>query len=92
MNTINNADPHNLEIWLKVNEKERQRGNTKDMLFKIPKLVSYISHMMTLEENDIILTGTIPGVASVKHGDVITAGITDHCEMKFAVQEYKHKL
>ncbi len=68
-------DPHNLEIGLKVNGEVRQRGNTSQMLFKIPEIISYISSIMTLESGDIIATGTPEGVGRIEHGDVIEAWI-----------------
>ena len=68
-------DPHNALIWLKVNNQFRQRDNTELMLFQIPRLVSDISKVMTLEKGDLILTGTPKGVGSVVTGDVMTAGI-----------------
>jgi acylpyruvate hydrolase len=46
-----------LELWLEVDGKLRQKGNTKDMIFSIPVLISYISSIMTLNEGDVILTG-----------------------------------
>ncbi|RVW99019.1 putative acylpyruvase FAHD1, mitochondrial [Vitis vinifera] len=51
------SDPDNLELWLKVDGEIRQKGSTKDMIFKIPFLISYISSIMTLLEGDVILTG-----------------------------------
>ncbi len=68
-------DPGNLEIWLRVNGEMRQRGNTGEMLFKIPRLIEYISAIMTLEPGDIIATGTPSGVGPLEHGDVIEAHI-----------------
>jgi len=53
----------------------RQNGNTKDLIFKIPHLISYISHVMTLEPGDLILTGTPEGVGPVNAGQVISAGL-----------------
>ena len=61
-------DPQNVRLWLKVDEELRQDGNTNDMIFTIPHLISYISHVMTLEEGDLILTGTPSGVSPVKKG------------------------
>ncbi|KAK7374737.1 hypothetical protein VNO80_08174 [Phaseolus coccineus] len=49
-------NPDFLELWLKVDEEIRQKGSTKDMIFKIPFLISYISSVMTLFEGDVILT------------------------------------
>jgi acylpyruvate hydrolase len=50
-------DPHNVEVWLKVNGEYRQRGNTKDMIFSIPEVISYTSRYITLYPGDLILTG-----------------------------------
>lgn len=78
------ADPHSLRLWLKVNEEMLQDSNTDDMVFKIPKLVSYLSQFMTLLPGDVISTGTPFGVGLgfkppryLKPGDVIELGI-DH--------------
>lgn len=50
-------DPHNVDLWLRVNGDMRQNGNTKDMIFSIPELISYVSSIMTLETGDVLLTG-----------------------------------
>ncbi|XP_039023394.1 probable acylpyruvase FAHD1, mitochondrial isoform X2 [Hibiscus syriacus] len=78
-------DPDNLELWLKVDGEIRQKGSTKDMIFKIPYLISYISSIMTLFEGDIILTGTPQGVGPVMVGQKITAGITGLVDVRFDV-------
>ncbi|PWN39717.1 hypothetical protein IE81DRAFT_259205 [Ceraceosorus guamensis] len=69
------ADPHNVRLWLAVNEAMKQNGNTQDMIFDIPHLLEYISSIMTLEVGDLVLTGTPQGVGRVVAGDVITAGL-----------------
>ena len=76
------ADPHNLDLWLKVNGEAMQSSNTSDLIFNIPQLVSYISRFMTLIPGDIISTGTPSGVGLgldppryLKPGDVIELGI-----------------
>jgi acylpyruvate hydrolase len=51
-------DPHNIELWCSVNGVARQRGSTKDMIFNVPTLLSYISTYFTLEPGDVVLTGT----------------------------------
>lgn len=79
-------DPHNVELWCDVNEEVRQRGNTKDMIFTVPYLVSYISQYFTLEPYDVILTGTPAGVGPVSSGDVIKGGIKDLLQFSFKVQ------
>jgi 2-keto-4-pentenoate hydratase/2-oxohepta-3-ene-1,7-dioic acid hydratase in catechol pathway len=55
-------DPQALSMWLDVNGKRRQTGNTKTMIFGVAHLVSYISRFMTLMPGDLITTGTPPGV------------------------------
>jgi len=55
-------DPQNLGMWLEVDGKRMQTGSTKTMIFGVAKLVSYVSHFMTLHPGDIISTGTPPGV------------------------------
>ncbi|CAL0325396.1 unnamed protein product [Lupinus luteus] len=76
-----------LELWLKVDDEIRQKGSTKDMIFKIPFLISHISSVMTLFEGDVILTGTPQGVGPVKEGQTITAGITGLVDVKFTVEK-----
>jgi len=56
------ADPQALNLWLKVNGKTYQEGNTSNMIFGVYHLISYISRFMTLYPGDIISTGTPPGV------------------------------
>ena len=75
-------DPHNLNMWLKLNGKTMQDSNTSDLIFGIPKLVSYISEFMTLLPGDIISTGTPFGVGLgldpqifLKEGDEMELGI-----------------
>lgn len=75
-------DPHNMELWLTKNGEEKQRSNTKHMLFKIPTLISDLSSGMTLEPGDVIATGTPSGVGAGSDpqewmwpGDVIECGV-----------------
>ncbi|KAJ8981567.1 hypothetical protein NQ317_009827 [Molorchus minor] len=53
-------DPHNVALWCSVNGKERQNGCTSDMAFNIPALISFISQYISLEPNDLILSGSPP--------------------------------
>ncbi len=55
-------DPQALPLWLEVDGKRMQNGTTRTMIFGVAKLVSYVSHFMTLHPGDIISTGTPPGV------------------------------
>ncbi|MGW9685725.1 fumarylacetoacetate hydrolase family protein [Flagellimonas sp. 2504JD1-5] len=75
-------DPHNLNLWLKLNGETMQNSNTSDFVFNIPHLVSYISQFMTLLPGDIISTGTPFGVGLglnppkyLKPGDIVELGI-----------------
>ena len=68
-------DPHNVELYLTVNNEHRQADNTELMLFRIPRILSDISKVMTLEKGDIVLTGTPKGVGPVVPGDVMRAGL-----------------
>ena len=75
-------NPHNLRLWLKLNGKTMQDSNTSDLIFGIPKLVSYISEFMTLLPGDVISTGTPFGVGLglepqkyLKDGDIMELGI-----------------
>jgi len=69
-------DPHNLRLWLKIDGETRQDGTTADMIFPIPRLIEHVSSIMTLEEGDLLLTGTPSGVGPVRPGDNITAGLS----------------
>ncbi|WP_305044149.1 fumarylacetoacetate hydrolase family protein [Geoalkalibacter sp.] len=69
------ADPHDLKIRLWVNGELRQDGHTGQMIHRIPEIIAYVSAIFTLEEGDIILTGTPAGVGPVRGGDRIHAEI-----------------
>ena len=56
------ADPHNLDISLTINGETLQRSNTKNLIFRIPDLIEYLSAVFTLESGDVISTGTPAGV------------------------------
>jgi len=76
-------DPQALDMWLDVNGKRMQNGNTRTMIFSVAKCISHVSQYMTLLPGDIIATGTPPGVGLgmkptpiyLKPGDVMTIGI-----------------
>jgi 2-keto-4-pentenoate hydratase/2-oxohepta-3-ene-1,7-dioic acid hydratase in catechol pathway len=76
------ADVQDLPMWLTVNGETRQKSRTKQMVYDVPTLVSYISRFMTLLPGDVISTGTPPGVGHgqsppvyLKIGDVVELGI-----------------
>jgi 2-keto-4-pentenoate hydratase/2-oxohepta-3-ene-1,7-dioic acid hydratase in catechol pathway len=64
---------HNLNLTLKVNGKVRQSANTEQMIYRVPDIVSFLSHLMTLEPGDIIASGTPAGVA-LATGDFLQPG------------------
>ncbi len=77
------GDVQDLDMWLDLNGKRMQTGNTKTMIFGVAEIVSYVSQFMTLEPGDLITTGTPPGVGLgqkpepfyLKAGDVMELGI-----------------
>ncbi len=88
--------PQKLGMWLDLNGKRVQTGNTKTMIFNVAKLVSYVSQLNTLEPGDIITTGTPPGVGMgmkpqvfLKKGDVMTLGIDGLGEQRQEVVAFK---
>ncbi len=70
-------DPHSVQLSLAVNDQIRQDASTQLMLFRIPRLLSDISQVMTLEQGDVVLTGTPKGVGSVTVGDRMRAELKD---------------
>ena len=94
------ADPQNLGLWLEVNGKRVQDGNTRTMVFGVANLVSYISRFMTLYPGDIISTGTPPGVGMgqkpaavyLKPGDTMRLGITGLGEQQQTVHAWNPEL
>ena len=78
----NRRRARSLELWLTVNGERKQNGTTRDLVFGVPMLVSYISQFMTLLPGDVISTGTPAGVAMghtpprfLQPGDVVELGI-----------------
>ncbi len=72
---IGGIDVQGLDLELRVNGELRQSGNTRDMIFPVPRIVSYVSRYMTLEEGDVIATGTPEGVSEIRRGDLVRAEI-----------------
>ena len=70
-------DPDNVAVKARLNGKEKQNGNTSDLLFSASKLISYISAAMTLMPGDVILTGTPSGVGPIAHGDTVEIEIPE---------------
>lgn len=72
---VTDLDPTSLNITTYVNGEVKQKSNTRHLIFNVPTLVSFISHIMTLNPGDVILTGTPSGVGPLKPGDVVTIEI-----------------
>ena len=64
-------DPNNVSIKTLINGELKQDGNTKDLIFPVPVILSYISQFMTLGPGDVVLTGTPEGVGPLSVGDTI---------------------
>ena len=84
------TDPQTLDMWLDVNGKRMQTGNTRTMIFSVAQIIAHVSSYMTLMPGDVITTGTPPGVGLgfkptpifLKVGDVMTLGIRGLGEQK----------
>lgn len=70
-----NYDPSAVRVRCTVNGSTTQDGNTRDMIFDIPTIISFMSHVMTLVPGDVILTGTPEGVGKIVDGDSVTVSI-----------------
>ncbi|KAM6500073.1 hypothetical protein JOM56_003087 [Amanita muscaria] len=81
-------NPHNLRLSLKINNEIKQNGSTSDMIFRIPRLIEHVSSIMTLEEGDLVLTGTPSGVGSVIPGDRVECLLTDETGKTLATLEF----
>ncbi|MDO9094098.1 MAG: fumarylacetoacetate hydrolase family protein [Rubrivivax sp.] len=90
------GDVQNLSMWLDVNGKRFQTGNTKTMIFSVAQIVSHLSQFMTLNPGDLITTGTPPGVGMgikpapvyLKPGDVMELGIEKLGQQKQTVHAW----
>ena len=70
------VDLNALELITKVNGEVRQRARSSEMVFKIPMLLSFISHIMTLEPGDLVATGTPSGIGALRAGDTVEVSIS----------------
>jgi 2,4-diketo-3-deoxy-L-fuconate hydrolase len=91
------SDPQDLDMWLEVNGRRVQTGNTRTMIFGVATLVSYCSRFMTLRPGDIITTGTPPGVGMgmkpptfLKAGDTMRLGIAGLGEQNQKAVPFRH--
>ena len=89
------GDPHSLRMWLEVDGKKYQDGSSANMIFRVPKIVSYLSTMMSLQPGDVISTGTPAGVGLgqkppvyLRAGNVVRLGIDKLGEQRQTVKAY----
>ena len=75
-------DPHNLRIQLRLNGQTMQNSSTKEFIFGVPHLLSYISQVITLEPGDLIFTGTPPGVGISRKPTPVLLKAGDVCEVE----------
>ena len=91
------GDCQNLDMWLDVNGKRMQAGNTRTMIFSVKSLIAYVSRFITLFPGDLLITGTPPGVGEgqkpqpvfLAAGDEIRLGITNLGEQRQSVVEWR---
>ena len=75
-----------LEVVTRVNGTQRQKARASDMVFDIPTILIYISNIMTLEEGDVVATGTPAGVGPLHPGDTVEVEITGHSRVSNTVR------
>lgn len=91
-------DPQALDMFLDVNGRRMQTGNTRTMIFTVTELIAYVSRYVTLYPGDVMITGTPPGVGEgkkpdavyLKAGDRIRLGITGLGEQQQTVVAWRH--
>jgi 2-keto-4-pentenoate hydratase/2-oxohepta-3-ene-1,7-dioic acid hydratase in catechol pathway len=79
-------NPNNLDLSLKVSGEIRQNSNTKYMIYSVERIIEFISGIMTLEEGDLIMTGTPEGVGEMAAGDELEAKLGNFCFLKVYVR------
>jgi 2,4-didehydro-3-deoxy-L-rhamnonate hydrolase len=93
------GDPQNLELFLNLNGRRMQSGNTQRMIFPVRHLIAYVSRFMTLYAGDLLVTGTPPGVGLghkpepifLKPGDEMHLGIEKLGEQRQKVVAWRHR-
>jgi 2,4-diketo-3-deoxy-L-fuconate hydrolase len=92
------GDPQDLDMFLDVNGKRMQTGNTSTMIFPVAECIAYVSRFITLYPGDLLITGTPPGVGEgqkpekifLKPGDEMHLGISGLGEQRQKVVEWRH--
>lgn len=72
---VDKIDPNDVRVQLFLNGELKQDSSTKEFIFKVEKIISFISQVMTLNPGDIITTGTPPGIGQMKSGDIVEVKI-----------------
>jgi len=93
------GDPQNLELFLNLNGRRMQSGNTQRMIFPVRQLIAYVSQFMTLYAGDLLITGTPPGVGLghkpdpifLRPGDEMHLGIEKLGEQRQKVVAWRHR-
>jgi 2-keto-4-pentenoate hydratase/2-oxohepta-3-ene-1,7-dioic acid hydratase in catechol pathway len=80
------SDLSTLTVVTRVNGVEKQRAPATDMEFSIPTIISYVSHIMTIEPGDVILTGTPAGIGIISDGDEVEVEIVGVSRVKNPVK------
>ncbi len=83
---IEGRDLQNLSFTLRINGETRQLGDTRDMIFSIPELISFVSQFISLKVGDLLFTGTPEGVGPVKQGDVLQGFLGDTKLIEFKIK------
>lgn len=81
----NFESPHSIEFQMYLNGQIKQHGDVRKMLFPIPYVVRYLSEVFTLQEGDLIFTGTPEGVGPLKNKDVVRMVLPGHIDTEFDV-------
>jgi len=79
-------NPNNINISLKINGEIRQSSNTNNMVYSIERIIEFISHIMTLERGDLIMTGTPEGVGEIATDDILEAELGNICSLRVDVR------
>ena len=79
-------DPDNIPICLTLNGQIKQQSNTRNLIFKVPELIEFITQVMTLYPGDVILTGTPSGVGPMQHGDMVEVSLKGIGTLKNTIQ------
>ncbi len=80
------GEPGDVNLTVDVNGDTRQNGNTRDLIWDVPKLIEYAAAAYTLHPGDVILTGTPDGVGPIQAGDTLTCRVEHVGEMQVAVR------